>query len=120
MGARYAVASKQCIKDLGVKVPSMRIATPTVGIVHLFKLLETARGEFLCWLATFAAIAASSQQQQHHWMLAAGCCMLLAAVGCCWLLLRAWTGGMHEPACMLLQQQQQLLLRACVRAWPPS
>ena len=24
-----------------------------MGIVHLFKLLETARGEFLCWLATF-------------------------------------------------------------------
>jgi hypothetical protein len=53
-------------------------------------------------------------------MAAAGCCWLLYAAGCCWLLLlRAWT-GMHEPACMLLQQQLLLLLRACVRAWPPS
>jgi len=53
LGARYAAASKQRSVDLGVEVPSMRIATPAVGIVHLFKLLETARGEFLCWLATF-------------------------------------------------------------------
>ena len=31
----------------------MRIPTPAIGIVHIFKLLETAQGEFLCWLATF-------------------------------------------------------------------
>ena len=48
LGARYAATSKYRSVDLGVEVPSMRIATPAVGIVHLFKLLETARGEFLC------------------------------------------------------------------------
>ena len=51
--ARYAAASKQRSNDMGVEVPSMRIPTPAIGIVHIFKLLETAQGEFLCWLATF-------------------------------------------------------------------
>jgi hypothetical protein len=51
--ARYAAASKQRSNDLGVEVPSMRIPTPAIGIVHLFKLLESAQGEFLCWMATF-------------------------------------------------------------------
>jgi hypothetical protein len=51
--ARYAAASKQRSNDLGVEVPSMRIPTPAIGIVHLFTLLETAQGEFLFWLATF-------------------------------------------------------------------
>jgi hypothetical protein len=36
----------------GVESPSKRIATPAVGNVHLFKLLESAQGEFLCWIAT--------------------------------------------------------------------
>ena len=51
--ARYSAASKQRSQDLGVEVASMRIATPAVGLVHLFKMLETAQGEFLCWMATF-------------------------------------------------------------------
>ena len=53
LGARYAAASKQRSVDLGVEVPSMRIPTPAIGHCAFFKLLETAQGEFLCWLATF-------------------------------------------------------------------
>ena len=32
--------------DLGVEAPSMRIATPAVGIVHLFKLRELHEANF--------------------------------------------------------------------------
>jgi hypothetical protein len=80
--------------------------------VHLFKFCMLISSAF--HVATASAAAASMRAWQLHGHAAASkpACMLHRMLllqsrhACC-------------MACMLLQQQL-LLLRACVRAWPPS